>query len=118
MNASPPAPPYQPLSVEELVQWLADSNSAVQLVDVREPAELALAQLPGFLNLPLSQFNDWGTDIDHHLEADQPTVVICHHGVRSAQMCQRLSQQGFSQLYNLTGGIDAYALVDPTIPRY
>jgi rhodanese-related sulfurtransferase len=38
--------------------------------------------------------------------------------VRSAQMCQWLSQQGFSQLYNLTGGIDAYALVDPTIPRY
>jgi rhodanese-related sulfurtransferase len=43
---------------------------------------------------------------------------MCHHGVRSAQMCHWLSQQGFSQLYNLTGGIDAYALIDSNIPRY
>ena len=118
MNTSPSAVPYQPLSVEELVQWLADPNSALQLVDVREPTELALAQLPEFLNLPLSQFNQWSDNIHQHLAADRPTVVMCHHGVRSAQMCHWLSQQGFSQLYNLTGGIDAYAGVDPTIPRY
>ena len=118
MTSSPPTLPYQSLSVEELVTWLADPNAALQLVDVREPAELALAQLPEFLNLPLSQFNQWSDVIQQHLATDRPTVVMYHHGVRSAQMCHWLSQQGFSQLYNLTGGIDAYALIDSNIPRY
>lgn len=118
MNSSPASLPYQSLSVEELVQWLADPDRPVQLVDVREPAELALAQVPGFINLPLSQFDQWSDAINQHLAADRSTVVMCHHGVRSAQMCHWLSQQGFDKLYNLTGGIDAYALVDPTVPRY
>jgi rhodanese-related sulfurtransferase len=47
------------------------------------------------------------------------TLVICHHGIRSLQMCQWLQSQGFTNVKNINGGIDAYSLlVDSNIPRY
>jgi rhodanese-related sulfurtransferase len=47
------------------------------------------------------------------------SIVICHHGIRSAQLCQWLAMKGFSNVQNVMGGIDAYSrMVDPTINRY
>jgi rhodanese-related sulfurtransferase len=52
------------ISVTELVNYLTpELDLAVQLVDVREPEELAIAQIDGFINLPLNQFADWGSQI-------------------------------------------------------
>ena len=49
----------------------------------------------------------------------QPIVCICHHGARSAQVVAFLQQQGYDDVYNLAGGVDAWsALVDPSVPRY
>jgi rhodanese-related sulfurtransferase len=119
MPSSPEPLPYQSLSVEAFAQRLVTEESNLQLIDVREPEELALAHLNGFVNLPLSQFAVWAAAIHSQFEADKETVVMCHHGMRSAQMCGWLAQQGFTRLYNLTGGIDAYAVVvDQTVPRY
>jgi rhodanese-related sulfurtransferase len=107
------------ITVEELAHKLTGSSEVYQLVDVREPAEVALASLPGFLNLPLSQFAEWSGTIHQQLDATKETLVLCHHGMRSAQMCGWLMQQGFNHVNNISGGIDAYAaLVDPTLPRY
>lgn len=118
MTTSPESIPFQSLSVEALAQRLA-AGEELQLIDVREPEELAIASVSGFVNLPLSQFAQWGDTIHSQFEADKATAVLCHHGMRSAQMCGWLAQQGFTQLYNITGGIDAYsALVDRSIPRY
>jgi len=45
--------------------------------------------------------------------------VLCHHGIRSGQMCQWLRSQGFTAVRNITGGIDAYSQqVDASVPRY
>ncbi|MFM7471366.1 MAG: rhodanese-like domain-containing protein [Nodosilinea sp.] len=111
--------PYTDLSVEQLGRHLAAPQGDWQLIDVREPEELALASLEGFVNLPLSQFAQWSETIRSQFDAHQPTAVLCHHGHRSAQMCLWLAQQGFTHLHNVTGGIDAYALVvDPSVPRY
>ncbi|PLZ34411.1 rhodanese-related sulfurtransferase, partial [Fischerella thermalis WC559] len=53
------------------------------------------------------------------LDPDAETLVLCHHGIRSAQMCQWLVNQGFTNVKNISGGIDAYSmLVDPSIPVY
>ncbi|MEO6031357.1 MAG: rhodanese-like domain-containing protein, partial [Burkholderiaceae bacterium] len=53
------------------------------------------------------------------LDATQPVVCICHHGVRSAQVAAFLERQGFEATYNLVGGIDAWSMqVDPGVPRY
>ncbi|MEM9216769.1 MAG: rhodanese-like domain-containing protein [Cyanobacteria bacterium P01_F01_bin.150] len=91
----------------------------LQLIDVREPNEVAIAAVEGFTVLPLSTFEEWSeaflTNFDPHTE----TVVMCHLGMRSAYFCQWLQHQGFTNVKNLVGGIDAYSLaVDPTVRRY
>ncbi len=112
--------PIAQISVEELALCLqSGSKDNLQLVDVREPEEVAIAQIEGFDILPLSQFAEWADSIPTHFDPHAETIVMCHHGIRSAQMCQWLSHQGFTNVKNVAGGIDAYStLVDPTIPRY
>ncbi len=106
------------ITVEKLATLLQAEGDR-QFVDVREPHELELAQLEGFVNLPLSQHSEWSADIHSRLDANQETLVLCHHGMRSAQMCQWLISQGFANVKNVTGGIDAYScVVDAGIPRY
>lgn len=115
----PVSQPLVQISVEEFAQLHANAPEPLQLVDVREPQELALAQLAGFENLPLSEFAEWSGQIHTRLDSEKPTLVLCHHGMRSAQMCQWLMSQGFTDVKNIAGGIDAYSIgVDPTIPQY
>lgn len=108
------------VSPQDLAAVLADSPPpAYQLIDVREPDEVALVSLPGFAVLPLSRFAEWAgaiaTDFDPHRE----TWVLCHHGMRSYQMCAWLQSQGFTNVKNIRGGIHAYACeVDRRLPRY
>lgn len=112
------------INVEEFASLLANSDkelgdAELQLIDVREPEELAIAHLNGFINLPLSQFAEWSNTIQTQFDPQAETIVMCHHGMRSAQMCAWLLNQGFTNVKNLTGGIDAYATtVDPTVPLY
>lgn len=107
------------ISVEELAQRLSSNEPSIQLVDVREPQEVAIANIEGFVNLPLSQFAEWGEQVPTRFDPQAETLVLCHHGVRSAQMCQWLVAQGFTNVKNIAGGIDAYSqLVDASIPQY
>jgi rhodanese-related sulfurtransferase len=111
--------PFNEISVTELAVKLAASDHSYQFVDVREPQELALASLPQFINLPLSENAQWSVDIHQRLAATTETIVLCHHGMRSAQMCGWLASQGFTNLHNVIGGIAAYAqLVDNSVPQY
>ncbi|MES1024594.1 rhodanese-like domain-containing protein [Gloeocapsa sp. BRSZ] len=112
--------PIAQISVEALEQRLHNQAvSALQLIDVREPEEVAIAAIAGFEVLPLSQFASWADTILVRFDPDVETLVMCHHGIRSAQMCQWLQQQGFTNVKNIAGGIDAYSLaVNPAIPRY
>ncbi|MDX2214673.1 MAG: rhodanese-like domain-containing protein [Oculatellaceae cyanobacterium bins.114] len=111
--------PVPQINVEAFAAHRADVQQPLQLIDVREPEELAIAQLEGFVNLPLSQFSDWSGQINTILDPTVETIVMCHHGMRSAQMCQWLINQGFTTVKNLVGGIDAYAdRVDSGVPRY
>jgi rhodanese-related sulfurtransferase len=111
--------PVAQISVEELASRLAENTQGLQLLDVREPQEVAIAHIEGFEVLPLSEFAEWSEQVPTRFDPQTETVVMCHHGMRSAQMCQWLMQQGFTNVKNLVGGIDAYSmLVDPTIPQY
>ncbi|HBQ98210.1 MULTISPECIES: rhodanese-like domain-containing protein [unclassified Roseofilum] len=106
-------------SVEKLANLSDEERANWQFIDVREPQEVDLAQIEGFEVLSLSQFREWSEAIHARFDKDKPTVVMCHHGMRSQQMCQWLINQGFTDLKNLSGGIDAYSyLVDPSVPRY
>jgi rhodanese-related sulfurtransferase len=107
------------ISVEELAIRLAQKDSQLQLIDVREPNEIEIACVEGFDVLPLSQFELWSNQIATRFDRNVETLVMCHHGIRSAQMCQWLQQNGFINVKNVAGGIDAYSLlVDRSIPRY
>ncbi|WP_310483497.1 rhodanese-like domain-containing protein [Chamaesiphon sp. VAR_48_metabat_403] len=110
---------FTEITVTELATKLADTDEQYQFVDVREPEELEVVSLPGFINLPLRAYADWSPDIYTRLDKDTATFVLCHHGMRSAQMCQWLVERGFTQVSNIIGGIDAYSHhVDPNLPRY
>lgn len=107
------------LNVQKLADLSDEERSNWQFIDVREPQEVDIAKVEGFEVLSLSQFREWSEDIHARFDKDKPTLVMCHHGIRSQQMCQWLMDRGFTDLKNLSGGIDAYSrLVDPSIPRY
>ncbi len=102
------------MTPEELHQRLANGDS-LQLIDVREPEEHAIAHLPGALLIPLGELTARHQEVD----PDQETVVYCHHGIRSMHAIAFLQQQDFENLVNLAGGIDAYSIsADPSVPRY
>ena len=107
------------ISVTELAQLMAEQKTQLQLIDVREAEEIAIASIPEFTVLPLSQFATWRETINTRFNSETETIVLCHYGMRSAQMCQWLINQGFSNVKNVSGGINAYSLmVDSTIPQY
>ena len=106
----------QTISALELQAWLKDpAREAPVLVDVREEWEVQICSLPGTLHMPMQSV----PMRQQELEPEAPTVVICHHGVRSANVAAFLERNGFSGLYNLSGGVDAWAReVDPTMNTY
>ncbi len=94
---------------------LADQDSPVTLLDVREDWELALAEVGGATHMPMGQVPDRMSELD----SDRAIVVMCHHGSRSATVAGFLLRNGFTQVLNLTGGIDAWARdLDPNVPSY
>ena len=104
------------LSVFDLQAMLTgDPNAKPRLLDVREPWEFQLAHIEGSELRPMQTIPN---QIDE-LDRSHPTVVICHHGTRSLQVVAYLQRQGFDNLHNLQGGIDAWSReVDPTVPFY
>ena len=104
------------LSAAELARWRADASRAAPLVvDVREPWELELCRIEGAMSIPLGEIERRAAE----LPRDRPLVMVCHHGGRSQRAAAILEAAGFSQVHNLRGGIDAWALtVDPSIKRY
>ncbi|PRY16277.1 rhodanese-related sulfurtransferase [Pontibacter ummariensis] len=102
------------ITAQELKGRLA-SGSTMQLVDVREPVEFEICNLGGEL-IPLGELTKQASRI----RRDVPVVVVCHHGFRSAQAINYLTQRlGYDNLLNLKGGIHAWATeVDPTMPTY
>ena len=88
-----------------------------RLIDVRETDERALAHIAGAELLPLSRWPDIA--LEKLTDKSQPLLIHCHHGGRSARVTAWLIQQGFTDVANLTGGIDAWsAEVDAKVPRY
>ncbi|KAH7677367.1 Peptidylprolyl isomerase protein [Dioscorea alata] len=106
---------------EEFYSKMQDPSfvEAAQLIDVREPEEVDIASLPGFKVLPLRQFGTWGSLITDEFNPQKDIYVLCHHGVRSMQVAKWLQTQGFKKVFNIAGGIHAYAVkADPSIPTY
>ncbi|GJG85209.1 molybdenum cofactor biosynthesis protein MoeB [Gemmatimonadetes bacterium T265] len=85
----------------------------VQLVDVREPWEFALARLRGARLVPLGTLDVAAVD------PARAAVVYCHHGARGRRALEALRAAGLTRVANLAGGIDRWSEeVDPGVPRY
>ena len=93
------------LSPASLQQQLQENPQTYFLLDVREPFEYQIASMAETVLIPMNQVPDRLNELDK----EQAIVVICHHGMRSENVAYYLDQQGFSQIFNLTGGIDAWA---------
>jgi rhodanese-related sulfurtransferase len=108
--------PLKQISVQELQELLtADTASKPLMLDVREHWEWQFARIDGSIHIPMSEIPARSGELDE----SQPTVVICHHGMRSLQVVAFLQQKGFSNLHNLRGGIDAWSQeIDPAMPTY
>ena len=102
------------ISVHELKRK-TETREAFELIDVREPFEYEIARIDGAKLIPLGEIAD-RTD---ELQREQQNVVHGHSGKRSAQAIRLRQQHGFSNVYNLEGGIDAWSdQIDPTVPKY
>jgi rhodanese-related sulfurtransferase len=105
------------INPDELKRKL-DAGENPVIVDVREPAELETASLKGagFKHIPMG---DVPMRAHQELDPDDHIVVVCHHGVRSANVTLWLRQQGFERAQSMRGGIDLWSrTVDPTVPVY
>jgi rhodanese-related sulfurtransferase len=104
----------QDISVEELVRkHEADPN--LVLVDVRDADELETVNVAWARWIPLPELPQRLGELDKNAEI----ALMCHHGGRSARAAAFLRAQGFTRVYNVDGGVDAYAQrIDPSLARY
>ena len=104
----------QEITPSELSARLASGESFV-LLDVREHQELEIVRLEGVQHIPMGEITTRHTELD----PDAAIVCICHHGMRSASVAGFLEQNDFSNVINLTGGMDRWAAeVDASCARY
>ncbi|MEP6820439.1 MAG: rhodanese-like domain-containing protein [bacterium] len=103
------------ITATELKQRLGNGDD-IQIIDVREDNEVAIAKLPNTIHIPLGQIVNRMSEIDPARE----TVVHCKLGGRSARAIEALKRSGFTgNLLNLAGGITAWSNdVDPSVPKY
>ncbi len=111
-NPNLPARP-RPMTARELQEHL-EKHTPLHLYDVRGAEERAIAAIAAAI-----PFTEKASAELSALPKDTMVVFHCHHGVRSQAMAEKWAQQGYRNVYNLRGGIDAFsAEVDPRIPRY
>ena len=106
----------QNLTAPALAEWLADtSRPAPVLLDVREPWEIEAAKIAGSVPIPMRDIPARSEELDD----EEQIVCVCHHGARSANVAMFLESRGFTKVFNLQGGIDAWSRqVDSTVPTY
>jgi sulfur-carrier protein adenylyltransferase/sulfurtransferase len=102
------------MSAHELKRKM-DAREPFELIDVREAFEYEIARIDGAKLIPLGETAERADE----LQREQPIVVHCHSGRRSAEAVRQLQQRGFANVYNLQGGIDAWSdQIDPSVPKY
>ena len=103
------------MNAQEIYQLMEDGQS-FHFLDVREPYEFDICQIENSQLIPLGEVPHRSDEI---IQNGRPTVVVCHHGIRSARAIQYLESQGFRNLINLRGGIHAWAVeVEENMARY
>ncbi len=95
---------YQDVNTTQAVQVMNRDNSVV--LDVREDAEIRGGKIKGAKHIPLAQLKTRMSELDSAKE--KPVLVYCRSGNRSAHACDLLTKGGFTDVYNLSGGVNAW----------
>ena len=104
----------QTILPEELKKRL-DAGEKPILLDVREPWEFSICKIEGSVNISMSE----PEKLINELNANDEIIAICHHGMRSFQVCNYLENNGFNKTLNLDGGIDLWAkTIDTDMAQY
>ena len=110
---NPNAPRVQQMSVRDLDAAIK-AGEAMELLDIRTPEERAIAAIPGAVLL-----NEIEAARVEEVPRDTRLGLHCHHGGRSQQAADQFVSLGFTQVFNVVGGIDAWSQeIDPEVPRY
>src|SRR5438093_388654 len=99
-----PGPAFSSIDVVEAERRLREDQDRPLLVDVREESEFAEVRAPGAVLVPMSSFAARAAE----LPKDRPLMVVCHLGGRSAAAAGFLIRSGWSDVVNVTGGMDAW----------
>lgn len=100
------------------VQRRLNSGEKLFLIDVREPAEFALARIENAELIPMRTVPAELSRLDASTDTGT-LIVFCHHGVRSLNVVNWLREQGVGACQSMAGGIDRWSLeIDPSVPRY
>ncbi|MDR1643719.1 MAG: rhodanese-like domain-containing protein [Clostridiales bacterium] len=93
-----------------------DAGETLQIIDIREPHEKAIAKFPGAKSMPLGQVKRRSSEFDPSID----TVFICKIGTRSVFAIRALRETGYDgKIFNLADGINGWARdVDKSLPRY
>ncbi len=96
---------------------LLDTHSSMRLIDCREEDEYAICYIERAELMPLSS---WPSLVHEKLpDKDQTILIYCHHGMRSMSAVETLTRMGYTDVYNLSGGIDRWTVeIDPEMNRY
>ena len=102
------------MDVEKLREMMQSPTPPI-VIDVREKKENDLCKIPGSVLIPVGE-------LPQHLAQvpkDKPVVLHCHHGGRSGRATAFLMEQGYTNVFNLTGGIHAWSeRIDPSVKTY
>jgi rhodanese-related sulfurtransferase len=93
------------IDASQLSQWVSEANHKMRVIDVRQMEEIAMGTVPKAEALPLSTL----PGKVHEFSREEKLIMVCRSGARSAQACTFLQQQGFTNVYNLRGGIMGWA---------
>jgi rhodanese-related sulfurtransferase len=109
----------RPAALQDWLDARATEGAPPVVLDVREPWELEAAhvRVEGFelVAIPMGELPERLAELD----TGRPVACLCHHGVRSQHVAMFLARQGFAQVANIAGGIDAWAgEFDAAVPRY
>ena len=110
---NPNAPTLGEMSVQEL-KVLIDGGDEFELIDVRTPKEFETARIPGAILLDEAVYQRLSD-----MPKQTKIVFICHHGPRGVSAAQKFISLGFTNVHNVTGGLDAWSEeIDDSVPRY
>jgi len=93
------------IDVGELVELMNTNNDNIQIIDVRQPQEVANGSIDGMTNIPMVSIPLRANEISD----DKQVILVCHSGARSGQCTAWLMQNGKNNVHNLRGGMIAWA---------